>query len=183
MKTASILMLSLILTAGLGPSACSRSEKVEASREPAAADRPNNFTPDDKMFIDYAAEMHDGEIMLAELAKEKSSRDDIKSYADSVIDTHTQALKRLSDATRQDRTVQNTNASEDTKWHFHYLSPLSGAQFDREFIALMIADHKDAASTFQTPFVTVQNNDLKSYMRDSVSDLEENLHAAEKLKK
>jgi len=76
MKTASISMLSLMLIAGLGLSACNRSETVEASREPAAADRPNNFTSEDKMFIDYAAGMHAGEIMLAELAKQKSSRDE-----------------------------------------------------------------------------------------------------------
>jgi putative membrane protein len=182
MKTASILMLSLVLAAGFGLNACSRSENVEASREPAA-DRPNNLTADDKMFIDYAAGMHAGEVMLAELAKQKSSTDDIKSYADAVIDSHTDALKRLEDATGEDRTSGNTSASDDTKSHADYLTTLSGAQFDREFIALMIADHKDAAGTFQAPFVTVQNNDLKNYMRDTASDLEENLHAAEKLKK
>src|SRR6185369_3266077 len=139
MKTASILMLSLILASGFGLSACSRPDTVEASREPAAADRLNNFTADDKLFIDYAAGMHAGEIKMAELAKQKSSRDDIKNYADAVIDSHTDALRRLSDATGEKRTRENTDASLDTRDHSKYLSSLSGAQFDREFIALMIA--------------------------------------------
>jgi putative membrane protein len=183
MKILSMLIFSLILAAGFGLSACSRSDSVEAAREADAVDRPNNLTADDEEFIKYAAEMHAGEIKLAQLAMQKSLRDDIKDYANAVVASHSDALTKLSDWTGQNRMVENRTASLDTKRHEDYLLPLSGEQFDREFIALMIADHKDAASTFKTPFVAVQNNELKSYMKDVLPALEDNLSAAEKLKK
>ena len=183
MRSVSIVVLSLLLAAGIGLSACTRSgDKVEAAREPGDVNSSNTLTADDKEFIEYASEMHAGEIKLAELAKQKSSRDDIKDYADAVIDSHTDALERLSKDTGQNLTLKNTNASFDTQRHADYLSPLSGPEFDREFIALMIADHKDAASTFKTPYVDVQNRGLKSYMSDTVPALEKDLKSAEKLK-
>jgi putative membrane protein len=182
MKTASILALTLFLAAGFGLSACSRSDSVEAAREPGTPDRVNTFNDTDKIFIDYAAGMHAGEIRLAELAKQKSTREDIKAYADDVIETHKDALEKLSDTTGDNRSLETTKPSDDTQHHADYLSALSGSEFDGEFIALMIADHKDAASTFRNPFVTVENNKLKDYMQDMAPGLEEEQHDAEKLK-
>jgi putative membrane protein len=127
--------------------------------------------------------MHSGEIALAQLAKEKSSSDDIREYADVVITTHTDALKKLSDRTGENRTRDNTNPSSDTKNHMAYLKPLSGDQFDREFVVLMIADNQDAANTLKQPFVTVQNSELRNYMNDVVPSLESNVNKAKKLQK
>jgi hypothetical protein len=79
----------------------------------------------------------------------------------------------LSDRTGQNRWVENKIISLDTKRHADYLLPLTD-QFDQEFIAVMIADHKDAASTFKAPYVEVQNKELKSYMKDTVPALEVN---------
>jgi putative membrane protein len=178
-----ILTFSLILAAGFGLGACNRSDSVEAAREPELLDGTNNLTAEDQEFIQYAAEMHAGEIKMAELAKQKSSREDIKNYADAVITSHKDAFEELSDKTGENRTLENTNASVDTKRHVDYLSPMSGAQFDREFIALMIADHKDAADTFKTPYLTVQNKNLNTYKKDVLPALESNLSAAQKLQK
>ncbi len=184
MKTISILALSLMVAACFSLSACNRSNNgVEAAREPNTADRANNMTAEDREFIQYASEMHSGEIALAQLAKEKSSTEGIRDYADNVIKTHTDALKKLSDRTGENRTRENTNPSSDTKNHMEYLKPMSGDQFDREFIVLMIADNQDAANTFKQPFVAVQNNDLKKYMNDVVPSLESNVTEAKKLQK
>jgi uncharacterized protein (DUF305 family) len=84
-RSVSILVLSLILATGFWLSACSRSDSVEAAREPDAVDLSNNLTAEDKEFIEYATEMHAGEIKLAQLAQQKSLNDDIKDYADAVI--------------------------------------------------------------------------------------------------
>ena len=184
MKTASILILSLaLLVAGVGASACNRSDRVEAAREPDRTnDRDVALSADEKDFTDYAAEMHVGEINLAELAKQKSTNDDVKIYADDIIAGHTHALEQLSEWTGQNRTRGTTKGSLDTKYHSQYLTPLSGNQFDREFIALMIADHKDAAETFRSQLNTTQNDDLKKYIRDALPMLESGLSDAQKVK-
>ncbi|HYR89202.1 MAG TPA: DUF4142 domain-containing protein [Terriglobia bacterium] len=184
MKTLSILILSLTLLAlGVGASACNRSDRVEAARETDSVDnRSNVLSDDEKEFTDYAAEMHVGEIDLAQLAKQKSTNENVKNYADEVISGHSDALKRLSDRTGQNRTRETTVGSLDTKYHAKYLAPLSGAQFDQEFIALMIADHKDAAQTFQAQLNAAQNRELKKYLKDTLPTLENGLSNAEKVR-
>jgi uncharacterized protein (DUF305 family) len=61
------------------------------------------------------------------------------------------------------------------------LSPLSGAKFDQEFIALMIADHKDAANTFSDQLGKVQNKELSSYMKEVQPSLEKSLSEAQEV--
>jgi putative membrane protein len=186
MKTLFSLIFALVLLVGFGLTACQRSDTVEAARETVAGrDRSIRVTTDEKDFIDYAAEMHAGEIKLAQLAKQKSSRQDIKEYADVVIASHTDALKELSDRTgqEQDRTPETTTASRDTQNHAKYLSPLSGAKFDQEFIALMIADHKNAASTFKDQASVTQNQELTGYIKEVLPILDNDLSKAEKIGK
>jgi len=188
MKTLSIVMLSLALLAiGAGVTACERSDRVEAAREPDAVndrsnDRSTFLSADEKEFTDYAAEMHVGEINMAQLAKQKSTNEDVKNYADEVIKGHSNALKQLSNRTGQNRTLETTQGSLDTKYHVQYLSPLRGANFDREFIALMIADHKDAAETFRAQLNTAQNAALKKYLNDALPTLENGLSDAQKVR-
>jgi putative membrane protein len=180
MKTTSILLFSLCLAVGFGLSACERSERVEAARETDSVnDAARNFSEDERFFTEYAGGMHAGEIELAKMAKDKSSNEQIKDYADAVIDSHSDALKELSDVTGQDGTPE---ASLDTKDHAEYLSPMSGAQFDREFIALMIADHQDASTVFKETLGTAQNKGLKNYLDSALPRLEKDLSEARKLK-
>lgn len=182
MKTLYALLISLILAAGFGLAACQRPDKVEAAGEPdATRDRATALTPDLKEFTDYAAEMHSGEIMLAQFAKQESSSNDVKNYANAVINTHTEALEDLSNQTEQTRTSQATAASTDTQRHADYLSPLTGATFDREFIDLMIADHKDAVNTFKAQLDVSKNRPLMSYMKVVVPKLENRLREAERI--
>jgi putative membrane protein len=187
MKTLSIWLFSFaLLIAGIG-TACDRSERVEASREPEAInepakmdDRSNNTAYTEQEFVEYAGEMHAGEVMLARLAKQKSRNADVKKYADSVIAAHTEALKQLSGGD-ENRTSANTMVSLDTKYHSEYLKPLSGAKFDQEFIALMIADHKDAAETFKTQRDATSEGEFRNYLDATVPALESGLSDAEDL--
>jgi len=184
MKTLFSLIFALVFLVGFGLTACQRSQNVEAARETIAGrDRSTSFTADDKDFIDYAAEMHAGEIKLAELAKQKSSNEDVQEYADVVIANHTDALKELSDRTGQDRTPQTTTASLDTENHAKYLTPLSAVKFDREFIALMIADHKNAASAFKDQVSVTQNKELTGYITEVQPGLDNALSKGEEVRK
>ena len=183
MKTLHSLIFALILFAGFGLTACQRSDNVEAAREADTVSDRASLTADENEFIEYAAEMHAGEIKLAELAKQKSSREDIKEYADVVIASHKDALDELSDRTGQDRTLEATMASKDTQNHAEYLSPLSGTKFDQEFIALMIADHKSAASVFNDHVGVTHTKELKGYIKEVQPSLENDLSKAQEVQK
>ena len=172
----SILALALIVfLSAFGLSACNRTDRVEAAREPDTVDNRNVMTDDDKDFVTYASEMHNGEIGMAQQAKQKSRNDDVRSYADAVIKLHSDALKDLS----HDLGSQSKEASWDTKSHMDELGRMSGAQFDQRFIDLMIADHKSASETFREETGATQNDNLKDYVKDALPRLEKGLHEAQ----
>jgi putative membrane protein len=180
MKTIQIMTLALLLVAGTGLIACS--DRAEADREGyALADDENFLTEAEKEFIEYAAEMHVGEIEMGQQAKQKSTNDDVKKYADAVIETHTDALEELSD--RTEGIELSKTASQDTQGHVEFLSPLSGNQFDKEFVELMVADHQSAFDSFNTQQPGAQSGNLKKYMKATQSDLQARLDEARELQK
>ena len=141
------------------------------------ADRQNILTEDEKDFATYASEMHVGEIDMAKQAKEKSTNDDVHDYAEAVIRTHSDALKDLSDSLGP----QSKAASWDTQNHVDFLATLSGAQFDQQFISLMIADHQSANDTFRKEINTTQNRDMKNYLMEALPGLEKGLKAGQEV--
>jgi putative membrane protein len=173
MKNRSILTLSLIVfLSAFGLSACNRSDRVEAAREPdTAADNRNVLTDDERDFVVYASEMHNGEIAMAEQAKHKSTNADVRSYADSVIKSHSDALKSL----WHNLGSTSKEASWDTRSHMDTLGGLSGTPFDQEFIVLMIADHQSASDTFREEINATQNKNLKDYLQQALPGLEKSL--------
>ena len=181
MKTIQVMILALMLVTGIGLIACS--DGAQADREGyALADDPNFLTEAEKEFIEYASEMHVGEIAMAHQAKEKSSNEDVTKHADAVIKTHSDALEELSERTRGSAELSKT-ASADTEGHVDFLSPLSGAQFDKEFVDLMVADHQSAVDTFNSEHKVAQSANLKSYMKAALPSLEDRLDEAGKLQK
>jgi putative membrane protein len=170
MRTIPVLMLALLLVAGIGLSACS--DGGQADRDGLAlADDQNFLTDTEKQFIDYAAEMHIGEIAMAQDAKQKSSNEEVKNYADDVIQTHSEALDDLRGSTKGLAELSK-DASGDTQGHSKYLALLSGAQYDKEFMDLMVADHKSAAETFNMEYRGAQNTNLRRYIKETQSELQ-----------
>jgi putative membrane protein len=182
MKSLSVLVCSaFILLFAFGLNACGRSDSVEASREADSIDNRDNLTSEDREFVLYASEMHLGEIDMAKQAREKSTNKDIVKYADSVIEKHVKAANLLSDKMKEQQGIVSSNPSMDTQGHMEFLSPLSGTEYDRQFVDLMIADHQDASNTFKTYLSAVQNKNLKSYLEDVAPGLEDLLRDAREL--
>jgi len=170
MQTKSILSLSLIiLLSAFGLNACNRPNRVEAAREPD--NNRNVLTDDERDFIVYAAEMDNGEIAMAQQAKQKSTNGEVRSYADSVIQSHSAALRAIWDNLGS----TSKEASWDTKNHMNTLGRLSGTQFDQEFVALMVADHQSASDTFREEINGTQNTNLKDYLQQALPGLEKGL--------
>lgn len=180
-RTIQVMMLALVLVAGTGLSACSGRDQTDRDGL-ALADDQNFLNQFEKEFIQYASEMHVGEIAMAQQAKQKSSNEDVTKHADAVIKTHSDALEELADRTKG-IAEPSKNASRDTEEHMKFLSPLSGARFDKEFVDLMVADHKSAVETFDAEYISAQNANLRAFMKTTRSDLQDRLDEARELQK
>ena len=116
-------------------------------------------------FLSKAMEMNSAEVRFAELATTKAQSPRVKEYAQMLVRDHKEALEKLRDlrearmatSTPQGQPQQNRPAKDAdvqlTTQHqqtLDRLSGLSGAEFDREFINLMVRNHRDAIRMFET---------------------------------
>ena len=111
-------------------------------------------------FLTKAMEANAAEVKLGELAESKAQDPRVKDYAAMVVKDHTMALDKMQMLMEQ-RVNDKVSPATNTDWHtmkltpmqqktFDRLSKLSGADFDREFMMTMVADHQAAVRDFAT---------------------------------
>ena len=61
------------------------------------------------------------------------------------------------------------------------MNSLTGPEFDREFINMMVGDHQKAVEMFRDHQAIVQNSDVKDYIEDWLPKLEMHLDKAKQL--
>jgi predicted outer membrane protein len=116
-------------------------------------------------FLSKAMESNTFEVRLGEMAGNKTQNNQVKEFAQMIIRDHTQAIdqmKKLRDARMADsvsskgqvdtKTTKNTPDVQLTPEHqrtLDKLASLSGADFDREFMDMMVRDHRENIRDFE----------------------------------
>jgi putative membrane protein len=181
--TALIVALSFLM---LGfASACQRQNPgVEAAREDRSAASSavkDVLSTDEQELGEKIEQAHLGEIDLGRLAKQRASNKDVKSYADMVVADHTSALDKLSDLMKEKNVTNVQQKSPDAEAALSKLQNLSGADFDRLFMDIMIQDHQKAIDMLHSKINSVQNPDLKNYINDILPKMEKHIQEAQRL--
>src|SRR5262245_59333851 len=58
---------------------------------------------------------------------------------------------------------------------------LTGGEFDREFVNMIVSEHQTAVEMFRDQQSTAQNEDVKKYVEDTLPILEMHLEKAQRL--
>jgi len=94
-----------------------------------------------------AIELNNAEIALARVASEKAQDAKVRAFADMLIKEHTAALTKL-------RSIEGVTTT-DTKPNVRHqatadrLSTISGSEFDREYMRVVVSDHQEAVKFFE----------------------------------
>lgn len=139
------------------------------NKQTAGADRNA-----DGQFATHLAQANMAEVALGKLAQEKAQSDDIKKFGQKMIDEHTKAEQDLEGIASKNNLTLPQDVSPEQKTQQDRLSKLSGAQFDRAYMRMMVMDHTRVGNALQHESRKVSANaDLKDYatrMYPSVSD-------------
>jgi predicted outer membrane protein len=114
-------------------------------------------------FLSKAMESNMTEVRLAEMAASKTQNNQIKDFAQMIIRDHTQAIdqmKKLRDARMADSSKSQVDSKPTKNMPDVQLTPehqraadrlasLSGMDFDREFMDMMVRDHRQAIRDFE----------------------------------
>jgi putative membrane protein len=170
------LTMSVILgIAGL--TACNRDRGVEAARE----DLPPSVTPAEQDFTMKTAQGHLAEINMARIALQKSMNNEVKDYANMIQKDHLSALEDLTDLMKHKNVPKPATLSAEIQQDISRMNALSGPEYDREFVNMMVIGHQKMVEMFHDQMATAQNPDVKGYVEDLLPKLEMHLDKARQL--
>ena len=105
----------------------------------------------DKKFLKLASDGSLFEIKTSQLALQKSQSDDIKQYAQQMIDDHNKLMDQMKPVAAQAGVTPPTDlVSAKHKALYTKLQGLSGSEFDKAYIQAQFKDHQETHNAFQT---------------------------------
>lgn len=135
----------------------------------------------DIQFAQQAASGGHAEVDAGRMALDKSRRQDVREFAQRMIDDHGKVNTELS-LLAQDKHLRlpQRPVGEDAK-ALKKLSALSGADFDRAYAAQMVEDHHKVVDAFQREADSGGIVPLKTLAGKTLPTLKEHLSMAERL--
>ena len=139
-------------TAGQNPAMDSQMNGMNAPGQPSVMD---------KMFVRKALQGGMAEVQLGQLTLQKSNNDQVKQFAQRMIDDHTKLGEQMKPVAQQLGISEPNGISKKDRAAMAKLQTLSGPAYDEAYIKDMIKDHKQDLSDFQTEASSGQDPTVK----------------------
>jgi putative membrane protein len=133
----------------------------------------------DRHFVSKVSDGNQDEIQLAQLAAERASNPDVKSFAQKLVDDHTKMGSELTSLASTKNVKLDTDKSQGRM--YKRLSKASGNDFDREFVDHMIDEHEKDIKDFEKRANDAKDPEVKSFAQAQLSTLREHLQMAQNL--
>jgi putative membrane protein len=145
----------------------------------------NSAVPSDDMtFVNEAAKAGMAEVTLGRTASDKASAGKVKDFAKMMIADHEAANTELKNlASKKNITLPAESECEDCKQKNDELSALSGQEFDKKYIAMMVSDHKKVVEKFTRESSEGKDPEIKAWAASKLPTLKHHLSMAESLNK
>lgn len=139
--------------------------------ETTAIGESGRIDDDTREFVTEAASGGMMEVELGKLAQEKATNQQVKDFGAMMVKDHGQANEKLK-SIAQSKNIQLPAAmNEDHQEHVNKLRNLSGQEFDREYVNLMVEDHEEDISKFEDMQSDVQDQELKQWVDSTLPTL------------
>lgn len=151
----------------------------QTNTDAAAATAEARVSSGDRALIDEIAEAHIAEIEASKLALEKSQNEKIRTFAQAMIDDHTQSLEALRTLAQSKGITLPTEPDIPHKTLVLALKVLSGSTFDSQYLARVgVGDHERAEQLLEQTINETSDFDLKDYAKNAIVTVRQHLSAA-----
>lgn len=132
-------------------------------------------------FVEDASAKGLAEIEGAKVALEKSTSQDVKDFAQRMIEDHRAANQRLRDLAKQKGLEMSDDASLMAQAKTMILQLREGESFDEAYANNQVQAHQEAIELFRTYIRQGEDQDIKAFAQEILPTLEEHLQMAKKL--
>jgi putative membrane protein len=181
---------TLIITSAIIAAPQATPPRATPAQDPATqtADKPHTdhaagSATADAAFVKKAADGGLAEVAMAKLAQEKAESAEVKAFAQKLEKDHTQANTELKQVASQKNITLPTAPSKMHQATHDKLSKLSGAAFDKAYVAAMLEDHQKDVREFQREASSGTDSDVKAFAAKTLPTLKEHLQQVQDLSK
>ena len=164
--------------------ACGSKNTGDDSKDMAEDQNDEKFQGDAEDDADFAVEAANGgmmEVQLGTLALTKATSPDVKSFAQMMVDDHTKANNELKSLAQQKNITLPSTLDNEHQRKFDNLNEKTGTDFDKEYMDLMVKDHKEDVRKFEDEGEDGKDADLKSWASGKVATLRHHLEEAQRI--
>jgi putative membrane protein len=148
------------------------------SQRRAPQRQPGTLSASDKAFVNEAARGGMAEVRLGQIAVKQAASPDVKQFGQRMIDDHTAANNELSQLVSAKGLSLPAALDTKDKANIDKLSKLTGAAFDRQYMDLMVSDHKKDVAVFERESTRAGDPELKSWIVKTLPTLKTHLQLA-----
>jgi putative membrane protein len=132
----------------------------------------------DMPFVQDAAASNLMEVRLGQLAQSKASNQAVKQFAQRMVSDHNNLQTQLTTTASNSGQSLSPNLDARHQRQISRLEGLSGAEFDRAYMSLMIRAHQRDVNNFQTQAQSAQSQQVRTLASNSLPVLQQHLSLA-----
>ena len=114
-------------------------------------------------FMTEAAQGGMMEVKLGELASQKAANAEVKAFGKMMVEDHGKANASLKELAAKKGIELPKEMSGGQQADYDKLSKLSGAEFDKEYVSMMVEDHEADLDAFNEQAEDAEDADLKAF--------------------
>lgn len=139
------------------------------------------LSSEDREFMKKAAQAGIAEVRAGEMALEKSDNDDVREFAQRMIDDHSKATDKLKQLAKAKNETLPTEPTQQQKRTAEDLSELDGEDFDAEYMDVQVSDHEKVIELFEDEIEDGSNSDVIAFAEKILPTLRKHLEMAENI--
>jgi putative membrane protein len=132
-------------------------------------------------FMPAAAQSGMAEVMLGNLALQKSQNEQVKTFAQAMVADHTAANGELAALAQSKNVTLPTEPDSKHKSAMDKLNGMSGMDFDKAFMKQMVKDHEAAVKLFSRESERGTDAETKAFAAKTLPTLQNHLQMARTL--
>jgi putative membrane protein len=120
-------------------------------------------------------------VKYSEIAAKQAANDDVKAFAKRMVKDHAQMNDKLAVAAKNLKIAVVSGLEKDMKARCENLAKLTGADFDRAYLKIIIEEHERGIKNCESEARTSTDPDLKAFAASAVPDLKKHVQEARDL--
>ena len=135
----------------------------------------------DLPFLQSAASANLMEIQLGQLAQTKGSNNAVKQFGKRMVTDHTRLEQQVSSLTSRNQVSLNPSLNSEAQSNVSQLQNLSGDQFDKAYMSMMIQGHQKDVIDFQSQSQSANSSQVRQLAGNALPTLRQHLTLAQQV--